>query len=112
MTVHIITADTYGTVQASLEEIKCQLVLLPAIEPQDVEKRNYVQKLGERKTAAIGNGRNDRLMLQVSALGIAVIQREGVAVDSLLAADVVVPDILTALDLLRHPLRLIATLRL
>ena len=111
MTVHIITADTFGTVRASLEDISCQLVILPATDPQDLEKRNYVQRLGERNTAAIGNGRNDRLMLEVSVLGIAVIQQEGAAVDTLLAADVVAPDILSALDLLCHPLRLAATLR-
>jgi soluble P-type ATPase len=111
MTVYIITADTFGTVRASLEDIPCQLVILPATDPQDLEKRNFVQRLGERNTVAIGNGRNDRLMLKVSALGIAVIQQEGAAVDTLFAADVVAPDILSALDLLGHPLRLAATLR-
>jgi soluble P-type ATPase len=44
-------------------------------------------------------------------LGIAVIQTEGAAVEALLAADIVLPSILPALDLLTHPLRLIATLR-
>ena len=112
LTVHVITADTFGTVQASLEGISCRLVILPAANPQDVEKRNFVRKLGESNTVAIGNGRNDRLMLKVSALGIAVVQQEGAAVDTLLAADVVAPDILAALDLLCHPLRLAATLRI
>jgi soluble P-type ATPase len=111
MTVHVITADTFGTVQASLADISCELVILPANTPQDLEKRNFVQKLGEENTVAIGNGRNDRLMLETSALGIAVIEQEGVAVNTLLAADVVAPGILAALDLLCQPLRLTATLR-
>ena len=54
---------------------------------------------------------NDRLMLQVAGLGIVVVQAEGAAVQTVLAADVLSPDILTALDLLLHPLRLVATLR-
>jgi soluble P-type ATPase len=59
----------------------------------------------------VGNGRNDRLMLQVAGLGIVVVQAEGAAVQTALAADILSPDILTALDLLIHPLRLVATLR-
>ena len=54
---------------------------------------------------------NDRLMLQTAGLGIAVMQAEGAAVETVLAADVVVPDIIAGLDLLLHPLRLVATLR-
>jgi soluble P-type ATPase len=60
---------------------------------------------------ALGNGRNDRLMLKEAALGIALLQAEGAAVEALLAADVVAPDILVALDLLLAPDGLIATLR-
>ena len=60
---------------------------------------------------AVGNGRNDRLMLKEAALGIALLQAEGAAVEALLAADVVAPDILAALDLLLAPDGLIATLR-
>jgi len=59
----------------------------------------------------MGNGRNDRLMLQEAALGIAVIQTDGAAKEAVLAADVVVTGILDALALLLYPLRLTATLR-
>lgn len=51
----------------------------------------------------MGNGRNDRLMLKNAALGVAVIQAEGGAIDAVLAADIVVGNILDALDLLLHP---------
>ena len=44
-------------------------------------------------------------------LGIVVVQAEGAAVQTVLAADVLSRDILTALDLLIYPLRLVATLR-
>ena len=46
-----------------------------------------------------------------AALGLAVIQREGAAAETLNAADVVCGDILSALELLTNPLRLVATLR-
>lgn len=57
------------------------------------------------------NGRNDHRMLEAAALGVAVLQGEGASVEALMAADVVVPDILAALNLLLLPQRLIATLR-
>jgi soluble P-type ATPase len=70
-----------------------------------------VQQLGPKQTVAIGNGRNDRLMLQQAEIGIAVLGREGAAIEALTAAELIVPDPITALDLLRNPLRLIASLR-
>ena len=50
-------------------------------------------------------------MLEAAALGIAVVQRECASADALKAADVIAPDIVAALELLTHPLRLAATLR-
>jgi soluble P-type ATPase len=50
-------------------------------------------------------------MIEAAALGIAVVQAEGAAVETLLAADVAVASVLDALDLLAAPLRLAATLR-
>lgn len=109
--IHILTADTFGNVTAQLSGIPVELSIIP-IDNQDQGKLEYIQKLGADATVSIGNGRNDRLMLKASILGIAVIQTEGACVDTLLAADVVCPDILSALDLLIHPQRLAATLRL
>jgi soluble P-type ATPase len=50
-------------------------------------------------------------MLAAARLGIAVVQREGAAVETVLAARMLCPDILSALELLIEPKRLIATLR-
>jgi soluble P-type ATPase len=108
--IHILTADTFGKARAQLADIPCALSILP-VEDQDRHKLEYVQRLGAETTVCIGNGRNDRLMLQAAGLGMAVMQTEGAAVQAVLAADVLSPDILTALDLLTHPLRLVATLR-
>lgn len=110
LSVHVVTADTFGSVRAALAHLPCRIAVLPA-ERQDIGKLNYVERLGTHRTACIGNGRNDRLMLRAAALGIAVIQEEGAAVNALTAAHIVTPDINAALDLLIHPLRLTATLR-
>lgn len=74
-------------------------------------KRDYITKLGCENVVCMGNGRNDRLMLEEAALGIAVIQAEGAAIKTVMAADVIMADILDALNLLIMPLRLSATLR-
>ena len=108
--IHILTADTFGMARAQLVGILCNLSILP-VEAQDRRKLEYIQRLGPATTVCVGNGRNDRLMLQEAGLGIAVVQAEGAAVQTALAADVLSPDILAALDLLMHPLRLVATLR-
>ncbi|MCS7003502.1 MAG: ATPase P, partial [Dehalococcoidia bacterium] len=58
-----------------------------------------------------GNGANDVAMLERAAIGVAVIGPEGAASSAIAAADVVTIAIADALDLLRYPRRLIATLR-
>jgi soluble P-type ATPase len=108
--IHILTADTFGKARAQLVEVPCALSILP-IEDQDRRKLEYIQQLGPETTVYVGNGRNDRLMLQGVGLGIAVVQAEGAAVQTVLAADVLALDILTALELLTHLLWLVATLR-
>jgi soluble P-type ATPase len=108
--IHVVTADTFGKVESRMEGSPCKVVVLPQ-QGQDFAKLEYVEQLGAERVVAIGNGRNDRLMLKRAALGIAVVQEEGAAAETLLAADVVCPSIRAALDLLRNPLRLTATLR-
>jgi len=108
--IYIVTADTFGSVRAQVADLPVQLaVMLP--ENQAQAKAAYIDTLGAAASAAIGNGRNDSLMLKKAALGIAVVQTEGAATAALLAADVVTPGIIEALDLLLHPDRLRATLR-
>lgn len=108
--VHVVTADTFGNARAALAGLPCRVTLLLA-ERQDVGKLDYVERLRAHRTVCVGNGRNDRLMLKAAALAIAVVQEEAAAVEALTSAHVVVPDINAALDLLIHPLRLVATLR-
>ena len=108
--VHLLTADTHGR-QAVIDK---QLGLTAArlTGGNEVEqKRTYVQKLGPDSVMAIGQGANDAGMLKAAALGLCVMSAEGLAVETLLAADLVVPDILAAFDLLDKPLRITASLR-
>jgi P-type E1-E2 ATPase len=110
LAIHVLTADTFGSVKDELKGIPCEMVVI-AKENQAQVKADYVRKLDAKKAVCIGNGRNDALMLKEAALGIAVIQAEGCAGEALLVADVVAQNIHDALNLLRHPLRLTATLR-
>jgi soluble P-type ATPase len=108
--LHVITADTFGLAQDELVGVRCNLAILSGDE-QATAKLAYIRNLNPDGVAAIGNGRNDRLMLAAAALGIAVVQEEGAATETLSAADVVVSDVRSALDMLLFPKRLIATLR-
>ncbi len=108
--IHVITADTFGLAAVNLNDLPVQLKIISAAQ-QGRQKSQYIQKLGDEQTIAIGNGRNDRFMLTEARLGIATIQTEGAATETVQAANVVVNHITDALDLLLHPLRLKATLR-
>ncbi len=108
--IHVVTADTFGKAAAGLEGVGCRLQVLGEGD-QNRAKADVVARLGAGRTAAIGNGRNDAGMLAAAALGVAVILAEGASVASLTAADVVCTDIVSALQLFMHPLRLTATLR-
>jgi len=110
LSIHILTADTFGSVQKEAAGIPCEVVVIGK-ENQTQAKADYVRQLGLQKTVTVGNGRNDALMLKEAVLGIAVIQEEGATVETLMAADIVTRSILDALDLLLHALRLTATLR-
>lgn len=110
LTVHVVTGDTFGKVRQEMAGFPCELVVLEA-EGQARAKLAYIENLSAESVAAIGNGRNDRLMLERAALGIAVTEGEGTSVEALRAADVACRGILDALGLLLNPRRLVATLR-
>jgi len=110
LTIHLLTADTHGKQAAMDQQLGLSAVrILPGGEA--LQKANYIRRLGSEKVIAIGQGANDAEMLETARLGICVLSVEGVSKDSLLAADLVAPDILSALDLLEKPLRIVASLR-
>lgn len=110
LSLHLLTADTHGRQHIIDHQLGFQAV---RIEPGDEagQKAAYVQRLGPERVIAIGQGANDAEMLKTSALGVGVISQEGLSVASVLAADIIVPDIYAALELLEKPLRIVASLR-
>ena len=110
LNLHMVTADTHGQ-----QSVIDQLLNLSAVRIQrgneSAQKTEFVNSLGAESVVAIGQGANDAGMLKTAALGICILSTEGTAVDTLLAADLVAPDIQSALDLLEKPLRIIASLR-
>ncbi len=111
MRIHILTADTFGMARAELAGIPCEMMLLTGGD-HDVQKEEYVRRLDAARVFAFGNGNNDRRMLKAARVGVAVSQGEGCSVEALCAANVQVTDAGIGLDLLLHPQRLKATLRL
>lgn len=108
--IHVVTADTYGSAAGQLAGAPVRITIIP-FESQAEAKLAYVKELGTDRVCAVGNGRNDRRMLAAVAVGVAVVQQEAAAGEACTAAAVVATSILDALDLLRQPKRLIATLR-
>jgi soluble P-type ATPase len=108
--IHILTADTFGKAKEELNGIDCEMHILSGAD-HDVQKEEYVKKLGADSIVAFGNGNNDRKMLKAACIGIAVSQGEGCAVDAIIAANIQVTNANIGLDLLLHPKRCKATLR-
>ena len=110
LTIHLLTADTHGKQSIIDQQLGLQAV---RIQPGDEarQKAEYVRRLGAERVVAMGQGANDALMLREAALGICILSREGVAVETLQAADLLVPDVFAALELLDRPLRIVASLR-
>ena len=110
LTIHVLTSDTFGSAKTELSGVKCDVHILEG-EFHDLQKEEYIEKLGTTSVVAFGNGNNDRKMLRVSRIGIAVTEGEGCAVDILMAGDIHVAGIANGLDLLLNTKRLKATLR-
>ncbi len=108
--IHVLTSDTFGTALTETEGIPCKTHVLEG-EYHDLQKEEYVEKLGAGSAVAFGNGNNDRKMLRTARIGIAVTEGEGCAVDILMAGEIHVTSINNGLDLLLYPKRLKATLR-
>jgi P-type E1-E2 ATPase len=110
LTIHLLTADTHG--RQSIIDRQLDLTAT-RITPrsESLQKADYVRRLGSERVAAMGQGANDAEMLAVARLGICVMSLEGVAKETLLACDLITPTILSALELLEKPMRIVASLR-
>jgi len=108
--LHLLTADTHGRQDLIDRQLNTKAVRIHPGE-ESLQKAEYVRRLGAEQVIAIGQGANDAGMLECACLGICVFSKEGTAIQALLAADLVAPDIYAALEMIENPLRLVATLR-
>lgn len=112
--IHILTSDTFGTVRKEFDGIQATIHILEGAQ-HDVQKAEYVRRVGTSSTAAFGNGNNDRLLLKVvkdgGGLAIAVDNGEGCSLDAILNAHLTIHGSENALMLLLDTNRLKATLR-
>nr|WP_320189821.1 ATPase P [uncultured Desulfobacter sp.] len=107
---HVVTADTFGSVQTQLEGVTAEVVLI-SNQDQDQKKLDVLNRIGADTTMAVGNGVNDALMLKHAVLGVAVLGEEGMALPALMSCDVMIRHILDVFSFFENPKRLIATLR-
>ncbi|MGV2939380.1 HAD family hydrolase [Mesobacillus sp. LC4] len=108
MDIHVITADTNGTVARQCSGLQVSVKILLSGD-HTAEKGEFVRSLDG--VICMGNGANDEAMFEEADLAIAVAGREGCATSTLLKSDILIENILDALDLLLNPNRMIATLR-
>ncbi len=114
LNVYLLTADTNQTADELIEKLGQDVSIeVHKLETGrgDIQKLDFLEKIGREKTAAIGNGCNDALMLKEAALGICVIGQEGASIEALLASQAVFLNICDALDIFIKRNRMIATLR-
>jgi len=115
--VHLVTADTYQTLDTLMGELRMDAIAADRPTPHAVnvssgaEKAAYARDLGASGVVAIGNGANDVALFETARLSIAVLGAEGTSPRAAFAADVLCRSALDALDLLLYPQRLAATLR-
>ena len=107
--VYVLTADTYGTVQAQCEGLGVTVRTFSKAGAA-AHKAAIVRELGGG-VFAMGNGFNDIEMFGAADLTAAVVEKEGMCAVLLSHADVLVTAPEDGLDLLLKPDRLRATLR-
>lgn len=107
--IYILTKGEEESAEETLRKVKAEIVHF--IEGEASQgKLNLLRQLQAPQTVAIGNGADDASMIEEAGFGICVIGKEGAAVEAMQKADLVVSNILDALDFLLKPLRQKATL--
>jgi len=110
LNIYLLTADTHGAQQAINDVLDMEATIIePGNEAE--QKAAFVEDLGASQTIAFGQGANDAKMMSAAVIGICLLSEEGTALQTLLNADLIVPDIHSALTLLENPIRLVASLR-
>ena len=111
LNIHIITADTYGTINRQFNDNNINIEIIEKDFSGEIYKNNFVKNLGKNNVIAIGNGNDDSNMLKSAVIGIAIIGEEGLSTDCVLNSDIVFNNIFDALNIIENVKGLIATLR-
>jgi soluble P-type ATPase len=109
--LYIFANGEKTAVEERLRKVNAEIIYLADSEASR-KKLDLLLQLGPASTVAIGNGADDAAMIGEAGLGICVLGKEAAAAETLGKADLVVTNILDALDFLLKPLRQEATLRL
>jgi len=107
--IYILTKGEKEPAEETLRKVKAEMVHFPEGESAQ-GKLNLLRQLPPARTVAIGNGADDTMMIEEAGFGICVISKEGTTVETMKKADLVVSNVLDALDFLLKPLRQKATL--
>ena len=108
--IYILTADTNGNAKDQCEGLPVILQTFPTGNAREY-KKELIKATGSKHCAAMGNGRNDELMLKEAALSIAIMDKEGMYGRLFKEADICVRSMQDGLDLFLYPNRIIAGLR-
>lgn len=105
--IYVITGDTYGAVREQLKDYPVECIIAYTAD----EKEAFIETVHPENCIAIGNGNIDHKMLKKAALGIAVLEDEGVSAKAIQNSDLLVKSIDHAFDMIDDPKKLIATLK-
>jgi len=108
--VAIITADTFNTVRKAFKNTNVNIHIIDN-ENGMIQKKEFIKNIGSNKTIALGNGRNDELMLKEAIISVAILNNEGVSLKALNSADFLLKDINHFFEMIEEPKKLIAILR-
>lgn len=107
--IHILTADTYGTVTAKCSGLPVNLLTFPS-DNAAIYKRKIVESL-KGDTICFGNGFNDMEMFKISTISVCIMGEEGCSGKLIPLSDIVVSSIHDGFELLFKTDRIKATLR-
>lgn len=107
--IHVLTADTYGTVRAQCAHLPLTVHTFPR--PDAGSCKEEIVKGLSGGVACYGNGFNDIPMFDAADLAVAVLLEEGMCAQLLPHADIFVRSIHDGLDLFLKPDHIRADLR-
>lgn len=100
-----------GNTRNDADDLAANLGIEWKLAKNSEEKRNLALGLDPKTCASIGNGLIDLELMKAVKLRIVTLQAEGAHIQTVLNADVIIPNINDALDLFLDEPRLVATLR-